>query len=101
MGIWTPSPFWTNPKPVGTYYMGKCLCLNYLPNCAFTITKTISATIAVVAPTAAFIGVFVRGRLRRFFILATFFANFILATGIACVVQALPISGAHFCRRIL
>ena len=72
LGIWTPSPYWDNPKPVGTYYM---------------------ATMVIVSLPIAIAGVLLNNRFKRFCYIALFLTNYIMAIGITCVIDALPISG--------
>ena len=72
LGIWTPSPYWDNPKPVGTYYM---------------------ATMAIVSLPIAIGGAILNNRFKRFCYIALFLTNYIMAIGITCIIDALPISG--------
>ena len=74
-GVWTPSPYWSNPKPIGTYYL---------------------PVIAILTPAIVLLTLGAKGILKRFLQLAIVLANFILVIGVTCLVDSLPVSG-EFC----
>ena len=71
-GVWTPSPYWSNPKPIGTYYL---------------------PAIAILVPAIVLLALGAKGIMKRFLQLAIVLANFILVIGVTCLVDSLPVSG--------
>jgi len=70
-GVWTPSPYWADPKPIGTYYL---------------------PAIAVLVPATVIACLMARGIMKRFLQVAISLANFILVIGVTCLVDSLPVS---------
>ena len=77
LGTWSPSEFWANPKPLGTYYTPAALSAIILFNFVPLVSRYITSSYAFV---------------NRFCVVASFLGNWVVVVVLTGIVNSIPIS---------